>query len=216
MTTPSPGKHQGGLLPGVGLDEDFEILHEKGLYADRFMGLSQLDCRLPDGSENQHLRINLPPVVAVVALLPAAGPDGPRVVLIEQLRPAVGGVLFEIPAGHIEEGESPEQAAARELEEETGYRAGTLEPLAVRYTIPGMSFQSMHFFLATDLEPGSQQLEESEFIVVHELELAGLVEEILAGPPACRRVVDNKTHLGLLHVSMLKLRTEAAEPGGES
>ena len=216
MTTQPPGKHQSDLLPGVGLDEDFEILHDKDLYADRFLGLSLLDCRLPDGSENQHLRIDLPPVVAVVALLPATGADGPKVVLIEQLRPAVGGVLFEIPAGHIEEGESPEQAAARELEEETGYRAGTLEALAVRYTIPGMSFQAMHFFLATDLEAGSQQLEESEFIVVHELELAGLVEEILAGPPACRRVVDNKTHLGLLHVSMMKSRTEAAERGESS
>ena len=212
MTIPPPGNQQSGILPGVRLDDNFEIIHENGLYADRFMGLSALDCRLPDGSENQHLRITLPPVVAVVALLPAPGAGGPKVVLIEQLRPAVGGILFEIPAGHIEEGESPEQAASRELEEETGYRAGTLEPLAVRYTIPGMSPQSMSFFLATDLEAGSQQLDESEFIVVHEVELDALVQEILAGPPGAHRVVDNKTHLALLHVSMLNSRTAQGEP----
>ena len=216
MTGSAPGKYSGGLLPGVHPDEDFEILQKSELYSDRFLGLSLLDCRLPDGSENQHLRINLPPVVAVVALLPATGPEGPRVVLIEQLRPAVGGVLFEIPAGHIEEGESPEQAAARELEEETGYRAGKLESLAVRYTIPGMSFQSMHFFLARELEPGSQQLEDSEFIKVHELSLAGLVDEILSGVSTGQRVVDNKTHLGLLHVSLLSSQSEAVQPGGSS
>ena len=216
MTTPSPGNQQRGVLPGVRREEDFEILAEKGLYADRFMGLSVLDCRLPGGGENQHLRITLPSVVAVVALLPGTSVKSPKVVLIEQLRPAVGGVLYEIPAGHIEEGESPGQAAARELEEETGYRAGTLEPLAVRYTIPGMSPQSMHFFMATDLEAGKQQLDESECIVVHEFELDLLVEEILAGPPGGPRVVDNKTHLALLHVAMLNSKAGAAETGGLS
>ena len=63
MTTPSPGNQQRGVLPGVRREEDFEILAEKGLYADRFMGLSVLDCRLPGGGENQHLRITLPSVV---------------------------------------------------------------------------------------------------------------------------------------------------------
>ncbi len=216
MTRSSPGEQQRGALPGVRREDDFEILAEKGLYSDRFMGLSVLDCRLPGGGENQHLRISLPPVVAVVALLPGAGAESPKVVLVEQLRPAVGGVLYEIPAGHIEEGESPGQAAARELEEETGYRAGALEPLAVRYTLPGMSPQPMHFFMATDLEAGEQQLDESECIVVHEVELDLLVEEILAGPAGAQRVVDNKTHLALLHVAMLNSRVGTAAAGGLS
>lgn len=216
MTRSSPGEQQRGALPGVRREDDFEILAEKGLYSDRFMGLSVLDCRLPGGGENQHLRISLPPVVAVVALLPGTAAESPKVVLVEQLRPAVGGVLYEIPAGHIEEGESPGQAAARELEEETGYRAGALEPLAVRYTLPGMSPQPMHFFMATDLEAGEQQLDESECIVVHEVGLDLLVEEILAGPAGAQRVVDNKTHLALLHVAMLNSRVGTAAAGGLS
>ncbi|MEE3199537.1 MAG: NUDIX hydrolase [Planctomycetota bacterium] len=216
MTRSSPGDQQRGALPGVRREDDFEILAEKGLYSDRFMGLSVLDCRLPGGGENQHLRISLPPVVAVVALLPGTGAESPKVVLVEQLRPAVGGVLYEIAAGHIVEGESPGQAAARDLEEETGFRAGALEPLAVRYTLPGMSPQPMHFFMATDLEAGEQQLDESECIVVHEVELDLLVEEILSGPAGAQRVVDNKTHLALLHVAMLNSRVGTAAAGGLS
>lgn len=212
MTTPPPGNQEYGTLPGVRPAVEFEILDESQLYADRFLGLSMLSCRLPGGGEIQHLRVALPSVVAVVALLPGSAPGQRRVILIEQLRPAVGGTMFEIPAGHIEEGESPREAAVRELEEETGYRAGSMEPLGVRYTIPGMSFQSMHFFLAGDLEPGRQRLEESERIVVHEIELDSLVEEILNGSSQAARVVDNKTHLALLHVAMLSLRSEAGGP----
>ena len=74
----------------------------------------------------------------------------------------------------------------------------------------------MHFFMATDLEAGKQQLDESECIVVHEFELDLLVEEILAGPPGGPRVVDNKTHLALLHVAMLNSKAGAAETGGLS
>lgn len=214
MTIPSPGDQKNEILAGVRAGEEFEILDESRLYADSFLGLSMLNCRLPGGGENRQLRIALPPVVAVVALLPANGDGGRRVVLIEQVRPAVGGRMFEIPAGHIEEGESPRQAAFRELEEETGYRAGSMESLAVRYTIPGMSFQLMHYFLAADLDPGRQRLEESEHIVVHEIELDSLVEEILNGSAEEPRVVDNKTHLALLHVAMLNSQRKSAGAGG--
>ena len=79
-----------------------------------------------------------------------------------------------------------------------------------------MSPQPMHFFMATDLEGGEQRLDESECIVVHEVELDLLVEEILAGPAGARRVVDNKTHLALLHVAMLNSRVGTAAAGGSS
>ena len=137
-------------------------------------------------------------------------------VLIEQLRPAVGGRMFELPAGHIDEGESPREAALRELEEETGYRAGTMESLGVRYTIPGMSAQPMHFFLAGELEPGEQRLEATEHLDVHELELETLVAELLGRASGEKRIVDNKTHLGLLHAAMLLSDREASSEGGES
>ncbi|MCH2582344.1 MAG: hypothetical protein MK133_14225, partial [Planctomycetes bacterium] len=79
----------------------------------------------------------------------------------------------------------------RELEEETGYRAGTMDSLGVRYTIPGMSAQPMHFFLAGELEPGEQRLEATEHLDVHELELETLVAELLGRASGEKRIGDN-------------------------
>lgn len=215
MTQLSKYDREPERLPGVRLEEQFKILEETPLYRGEFVGLSMLNCCFPDGVERDQVRISLPPVVAVVALLGSTAEDGQvRVVLIEQLRPAVGGKMYEIPAGHIDDGESPSEAALRELEEETGYRAGRMEPLGVRYTIPGVSGQLMHFFLAQDLRPGEQSLEETEHLTVHEIELDALVDELLSGAGEVERIVDNKTHLGLLHVAMLSSHGELAGGGG--
>ena len=217
MTQPLKSNNEPALLPGVRPDGSFEVLEESSLYRGEFVSLSMLSCRFPDDAESSQVKISLPPVVAIVPLLESGGRGGgARVVLIEQLRPAVGGRMFELPAGHIDEGESPREAALRELEEETGYRAGTMEPLGVRYTIPGMSAQPMHFFLASELEPGEQRLEATEHLDVHELELELLVAELLGRASGEKRIVDNKTHLGLLHTAMLLSDREASGGGGES
>jgi len=217
MTQPLKSNNESALLPGVRQDENFEVLEESSLYRGEFVSLSMLSCRFPDDAESSQVKISLPPVVAIVPLLESSGRGGgARVVLIEQLRPAVGGRMFELPAGHIDEGESPREAALRELEEETGYRAGTMESLGVRYTIPGMSSQPMHFFLAGELEPGEQRLEATEHLEVHELELETLVAELLGRVSGEKRIVDNKTHLGLLHAAMLLSDREASAGEGES
>jgi len=89
--------------------------------------------------------------VAVLAL------DGSnRVLGVMQRRPAVGTETWELPAGLIDAGEDPRQAAARELAEEAQL-AGDLEPLAVGYVSPGFTDERVHLFLAHDLRtvPGS-------------------------------------------------------------
>lgn len=215
MTDPLEPRSDPALLPGARQAEGFEILEESSLYEGEFVSLSMLDCRFPDDGRNSQVKISLPPVVAVVPLLePTDEGQGARVVLIEQLRPAIGGRMFELPAGHIEGGESPRDAALRELEEETGYRAGKMESLGARYTVPGVSAQPMHFFLASELEPGEQRLEATEDLEVHTLELDELVTELLGGSSGQRRVVDNKTHLGLLHAAMLLPGREVPGGGG--
>ncbi|BAJ51180.1 ADP-ribose pyrophosphatase [Candidatus Caldarchaeum subterraneum] len=86
-----------------------------------------------------------PGAVAVVPLL-----NESELVLVEQFRAAVGEVLVEVPAGTLEN-ESPEECAARELEEETGYSAGSLKKIGEFYLAPGYSTELMHVYLAKNL-----------------------------------------------------------------
>lgn len=92
--------------------------------------------------------------------------DDGRVVLIRNVRHTVGKVLWELPAGTLEAGEAPSACAAREVEEETGYRAGTLVPLTDFFASPGILNERMHGFLATDLEQSAQSLDHDEEIEV--------------------------------------------------
>jgi ADP-ribose pyrophosphatase len=84
-----------------------------------------------------------------VAALPVHA-DG-RIVLIRQYRYAVDQLVWEIPAGRLDPGETPEQGAGREIEEEVGLRAGHLESISTFYTTPGFCDETMHLFRATDL-----------------------------------------------------------------
>ncbi|WP_033924113.1 NUDIX hydrolase [Sphingomonas sp. 35-24ZXX] len=103
--------------------------------------------------------------------------DG-AVVLVEQFRVPLGRTCLELPAGLIGDGssdEAPELAAARELEEETGFRAGRIENLGQFYSSPGMVSESFHLMRAHDLERVHQGGGvEDEDIVVHVVPLADL------------------------------------------
>lgn len=92
--------------------------------------------------------------------------DDGRVVFIHNHRPTVPHPLLELPAGTLEPGEEPERAAGRELEEETGHRAGVLEPLSTLYLAPGTTDERMHVFVARQLTETRQRLDPSERIEV--------------------------------------------------
>ena len=87
-----------------------------------------------------------------------------QVALVRQFRPATGQWLWEIPAGTLNPGESPQEAARRELEEETGWQAGSVRELARFYLAPGYSSERMHLILATQLRPGQARPDEGEWI----------------------------------------------------
>ena len=89
-----------------------------------------------------------------------------EILIEEQNRFAVNEKIYELPAGLIEDGEDPKEAALRELEEETGYKANKIEELKVAYTSPGYTSEKAYMFLATDLEEGKQNLDEDEFLKV--------------------------------------------------
>jgi ADP-ribose pyrophosphatase len=88
-------------------------------------------------------------------------------VLVRNQRPAVGEELWEIPAGTLEPGETTEQAALRELAEETGYRAGNLVKLGEFFPSPGLLTERTHVYAASELVPGEQALEADETITPH-------------------------------------------------
>lgn len=132
-----------------------------------------------------------------VVILPLLDPD--RVVMIRNHRPAVGQELWELPAGTLDvPGESPDKAAARELEEETGYRAGALSPLCEFYASPGIMTEKMIAYVARDLTKTAQRLEPTERIRVEILSLTDALGLIRDG-----RIVDAKTMVTLLRWDML-------------
>lgn len=137
----------------------------------------------------QHIRH--PGAVCVLPLKP--GVDGGTVVLVRNYRAAIDQWVLELPAGTLEDGEEPAACAARELIEETGYRAATLRPVGRFHTSPGLSDEVMWAFLATDLEKVGQELEAGEFLEVVELPLAAAVTRARGG-----ELTDAKTMLTLL------------------
>jgi ADP-ribose pyrophosphatase len=141
------------------VDGDDALLGEDELLqASRFRVVRvQEACR--DGSLRSRELIEHPGSVAIVPML-----DDHTVCLIKVFRRAVGRTLVEIPAGTLDRVESLEAAAARELTEETGYRAKSLEAGGSLWMSPGILRERMHLFVARGLTPGAQALEPGEQI----------------------------------------------------
>lgn len=123
--------------------------------------VNQERATLPNGRAVQLDIVRHPGAAAVVPFVSAT-----EVLLIRQYRHAAGGMILEVPAGKLDDGEAPELCAARELEEEAGFRAGRLEPLGFIWTTPGFTDERIFLFAAFDLEPVDCQPEDDEFIEV--------------------------------------------------
>jgi ADP-ribose pyrophosphatase len=148
----------------------------------------------PDGKTHAREIVRHPGSVVLLPLLE----DG-RVVLIRNYRVAVEQWLIELPAGTLDPGEDPSTAAHRELAEETGYRARSLEMLCRFYPSPGILDEQMHLFLATGLEAGPASLEGGEQI---EPCLVAWREALQMARDG--RIQDAKTLTGLLYHELLR------------
>ena len=129
------------------------------IYRGRIVHLCVEDVVLPNGHETP-LEIVRHPGAAAVATLDAAG----RVTLLRQYRHAVGGWLWEVPAGKLDPGEMPATCAARELREEAGLVAGHFEPVGSIVTCPGFCDEVIHLYVATDLRSASTERGADEVI----------------------------------------------------
>ncbi len=129
-----------------------------------------------------------PGAVAIIPFL-----DEATIILIRQYRHALGGYIWEIPAGTVDAGEKPLDCAGRELIEETGFRGKTFCPMGNIFLAPGYSDERLHLFLAYDLIPDVQNLEPDEVLEVKQISFADALAMIDNGD-----IRDAKTITGLL------------------
>ncbi len=101
--------------------------------------------------------------------------------LVRQFRYPFGRMMLEAPAGKLEYGEDPDEAAVRELSEETGFTAGKMVKLGAICTSPGISSEVLHLYLALDLRAGKSHPDENEFLNVVKMPLSELVALCMSG-----------------------------------
>ena len=167
--------------------QEEKLLSTIRVHSGKVLKLDLDTVALPNGRTIELEILRHPGASAVVPLKE----DG-KVVLIRQLRHAAGGFIYEIPAGKLDPDEDPKDCAARELEEEVGYRAGSLELLTSIWTAPGFTDEVIHIYQGTKLETGKQQLDQDEILEIVEWPLEEAMSRILDGT-----IRDAKTIIGL-------------------
>jgi len=168
----------------------------RNIYKGRVVDLRLETVTLPNGATVEMELIHHPGAAAIVPMK-----DDGTVLLIRQYRHAVGGYILEIPAGKLDPGEDPRDCAARELEEEIGLRAASLEPVITFFTTPGFTDEVIHVYKATGLTSGTQNLGRDEVLDVIELPLERAIAQIEDGT-----IRDGKTIVGLQAVYLREAR----------
>lgn len=170
------------------------IVGERTLYEGRAYDFVELTIKQPNGVERARPIVRHRGAVVVVPIIEQPG-RGPKIVFVVNDRHTINAKLEELPAGGIEDGESPEEAAARELGEETGYDATSLYGLGTFYTTPGITDELMHAFVAVGLmkRPGGQSLEAYENISVMHRSASEALDRVVND-----QYRDGKTMLALL------------------
>jgi ADP-ribose pyrophosphatase len=154
----------------------FSLLHSETIYQGRAFAVRRDEVRLPDGKTAQ---LDIVAHHGAVTLVPVDAQG--RIWFVRQYRHAAGELLLELPAGTLEPDEAPEACAAREVREEIGMAAGTLQKLGESFLAPGYSTEYMHFFLATDLQHAPLAQDADEFLNVEHISIAQAYELAHAG-----------------------------------
>ena len=168
----------------------FKVLSRKAAFNGRVIEVREDRIVDPHGLEYSRELVVHPGAVCIVA---RPAPD--EVILIRQFRYATGGELLEIPAGTLHANENPLDCAVRELEEETGYRAGKMIERSRFWTTPGFTTEFMYLYEASELVKTQTNLDDDEVI---EVEIVPRLEALLMVDDG--RIQDAKTILGLLRV----------------
>lgn len=169
-------------------------------YQGRIISLDMDTVRFPDGSTGTLEMVRHPGASAVVPFLDDPADPDPRILLIRQFRHAANGYIWEIPAGRLDPGETPEQGATRELQEETGMQAGRIEHLLTIYTTPGFTDERIHLFMASVLTAGEHHREVDEFMELVPTRFSAAMALIRSG-----EIADGKTLSALLYAGAFRV-----------
>ncbi|HLC21490.1 MAG TPA: NUDIX hydrolase [Candidatus Methylomirabilis sp.] len=175
--------------------EPWRKLSSTSIYQNRWLSLREDQVELPDG------RTTIYGVVACgdcVGILPFVDDD--QVLLVRQYRYVAGRTTWEMPTGGVRPGESLEDAAQRELEEEAGYRAGVLKKIVAYHTSKSVLDETAHLYLAAQLQVvHAHSADETEFIKTQLFPFAKLLRMVMDG-----EILDSMTIIAALHVARLR------------
>lgn len=158
------------------MDQTETVIGSETKFEGKIVHLRVDTVRLPDGKESKREIVQHKGAVCVVPIL-----DDGTILLVRQFRLAAGKVLLEIPAGTREPNEEPDATAARELEEETGYRADVIRPLFSAFLAPGYSTELIHAYVATGLTPTQTHMDADENVELERVAGAEIEQRILRG-----------------------------------
>ncbi|MBP5242260.1 MAG: NUDIX hydrolase [Clostridia bacterium] len=184
---------------GVSSSDDFteKTIRKNYVYQGKILSVRCDDALLPDGKPCTREIVEHPGGTSVLYV------ENGKVLLVKQFRYAFGESIYELPAGKLNAGENPMEAAKRELSEEAGIEAETLSPICVYYPTCGYSAEKIYLYFAEKAGHGAAHLDEGEFLNAEYIPLERVYDMINSG-----EIKDSKTIIAVQWYLLRKLNVK--------
>ena len=172
----------------------WKSLSSRPIYRNPWMSLREDIAEMPDGKTTLYGVVTFGDCVGIVPFL-----DDERILLVRQYRYVQRDARWEIPTGGVKEGESLNDAAQRELQEETGYRAEQLTPISSYYTSKSICEETAHLYLGAGLSPAQRPSDPTEFVEVRGFSFDEALRMVVDG-----EIMDSMSVIAILHVARMR------------